>query len=96
MYTHNNTPWSADYFANLITPNTTIYEQRHVNKFKLKTPVLSYLISAQHKSFYIHAPTIWNDLPHNIRSIDSTVIFKSKLKTYLFINNTLKALLKLQ
>ena len=81
--TNYNTP---DYLANLLTPNTTIYEQRHINKFKLKTPVLSHvhLTSAQHKSFSIHAPKIWNDLPHHTRSIDSTVIFKSKLTTYLF------------
>ena len=81
LATHLNTP---DYLANLLTPNTTIYEQRHINKFKLKTPVLLHLTSSQHKSFSIHAPKIWNDLPHHIRSIDSTVTFKSKLKTYLF------------
>ena len=81
LATHHNTP---DYLANLLTPNTTIYEQRHINKFKLKTPVLLHLTSSQHKSFSIHAPKIWNDLPHHIRSIDSTVTFKSKLKTYLF------------
>ena len=49
----NDTP---DYLANLLTPNTTIYEQRHINKFKLKTPVLSHLTSAQHKSFSILSP----------------------------------------
>ena len=81
LATHHNTP---DYLANLLIPNTTIYEKRHLNKFKLKTPVLSHLTSAQHKYFSIHAPKIWNNLPHHIRSIGSTVIFKSKLKTYLF------------
>ena len=81
LATHHNTP---DYLANLLTPNTTIYEQRHINKVKLKTPVLLHLTSSQHKYFSIHAPKIWNDLPHHIRSIDSTVTFKSKLKTYLF------------
>ena len=80
LATYHNTP---DYLANLLTPNTTIYEQRHINKFQLKTPVRSHLTSAQHKSFSIHAPQIWNDLPHHIRSIDSTVIFKSMHKTYL-------------
>ena len=77
LATHHNT---TDYFANLLTPNITIYEQRKINKLKLKTPVLSYLTSAQHKAFIVNVPKIWNDLPHHIRSIDSTVIFKSNLK----------------
>ena len=72
--------------ANLLTPNITIYEQRKINKFKLKTPVLSYLTSAQHKSFSVHAPKIYNDLPYYIRSIDSTVIFKSNFKNTFFLN----------
>ena len=81
LSTHHNTP---DYLANLLTPNTTIYEQRHINKFKLKTPVILHLTSSQHKYFSIHAPKIWNDLPYHILSINSTVTFRSKLKTYLF------------
>ena len=68
LSTHHNKP---DYLANLLTPNITIYEQQQINKFKLKTPVLSYLTSAQHKSFSVHAPKICNDLLHHIRSIDS-------------------------
>ena len=66
------------------------YEQRHINKFKLKTPVLLHLTSSQHKSFSIHAPKIWNDLPHHIRSIDSTVTFKSKLK-HTFLSNNIES-----
>ena len=73
LVTHNNTP---GYLANLLTPNITIYEQRKINKFKLNTPDLSYLTSTQHKSFSVHAPKLWNDLPHHILSIDSTVILK--------------------
>ena len=86
---HHNIP---DYLVNVLTHNITIYEQRQINKFKLKTAVLSYLTSSQHKSFSIHAPKLLNDLSHHIRSIDSTVIFKSKLKTYLFFPiNTMKS-----
>ena len=81
-----------DYLANLLTPNITIYEQRQISKFKLKTPGLSYLTSAQHKSFSIHALKIWNDLLHHIRSIDSTVIFKVKAQNIPFSPiNTLKS-----
>ena len=80
LSTHHNTP---DYLANLLTPNITIYEQQQINKFKFKTPVLSYLTSTQHKSFSVHAPKICNDLLHHIRSIDSTVI-QVKSKNILF------------
>ena len=78
LSTHHNTP---DYLANLLTPNITIYNNNKINKFKLKTPVLSYLTSAQHKSFSVHAPKIWNDLLHHIQSIDSTVIDSTIIST---------------
>ena len=83
LSTHHNTP---DYLANLLTPNITINEQKKINKFKLKTQVLSYLTSAQHKSFSVHDLKIWNDLLHHIRSIDSNVILKLNLKIYRFLN----------
>ena len=83
LSTHHNTP---DYLANLLIP----IRKKIINKFKLKTSVLSYLTSAQHKSFSVHAPKIWNDLLHYIRSIDSTVILKLNLKTYRFLNKYIK------
>ena len=39
----DNTPY---YIANLLHSNITIYEQRQINKYKLKTPVLADVISA--------------------------------------------------
>ena len=86
LSTHYNTP---DYLDNLLTPNIIIYSKK-INKFKLKTPVLSYLTSAQHKSFSFHAPKIWNDLLHHIRSIDSTVILNLNIKTCRFLNKYIK------
>ena len=50
LATHDNT---LDYLANLLTPNIPIYEQSKTNKFKLKTPVLSYLTSSRYKYFSV-------------------------------------------
>ena len=36
------------------------------------------------RAFSVIAPTLWNDLPIDIRSIDNVNKFKSKLKTFLF------------
>jgi len=36
------------------------------------------------RAFRVAAPKMWNQLPHNARSIDNTNTFKKKLKTFLF------------
>ena len=36
------------------------------------------------RGFSVNAPRLWNDLPDNLRVIDSVVLFKRHLKTYLF------------
>ena len=36
------------------------------------------------RSFSVHAPHLWNDLPENIRSVHNLSTFKSYLKTHLF------------
>ena len=36
------------------------------------------------RAFSVAAPTAWNSLPTDIRSISSTPVFKNKLKTFLF------------
>ena len=52
--------------------------------------IICNLTSAQHKSFSIHAPKIYNDIIHYILSIDSTSRCKSNLKKFLFFTiNTL-------
>ena len=32
----------------------------------------------------MNAPHLWNDLPDNLRLVDSVVLFKQHLKTHLF------------
>ena len=73
-----------DYICDIIQPNTTKYTQRPLNKFKLQIKILINLSSLQLKAFSIHAPLTWNKLPSYIRSISSTFLFKTKLKTFLF------------
>ena len=36
------------------------------------------------RSISVYGPTIWNDLPHNIKSSSTFTSFKSSLKTHLF------------
>ena len=36
------------------------------------------------RSFPVHAPLMWNELPQNVRLSDSLLLFKSRLKTHLF------------
>ena len=36
------------------------------------------------RGFSVNAPRLWNDLPDNLRVIDSVVLFKRHLKTHLF------------
>ena len=38
------------------------------------------------RAFSVAAPRLWNSLPPSIRSTDTLPAFKSKLKTYLFLN----------
>ena len=44
------------------------------------------LQSAERRTFYYTAPSIWNDLPIHIRESPSVAIFKKALKTHLYSN----------
>ena len=41
-------------------------------------------VAISDRSFSVAAPTLWNALPASLRNVDSLLIFKSCLKTYLF------------
>ena len=36
------------------------------------------------RSLYVSGPRLWNELPSELRVIESIIIFKAKLKTHLF------------
>jgi hypothetical protein len=74
---HNMAP---DYLKDLIRKNNsgrTIYEN------SLVVPRTQHATHGD-ISFEKVAPTLWNSLPHNIRSIDEKEGFKKSIKTYLF------------
>ncbi len=49
----------------------------------LKIPATK-LVTCRDRAFKKAAPTLWNDLPTNLRNIESLASFKAKLKTHLF------------
>ena len=57
----------------------------HTNKdyFTLQVPPVSNL-SRTYRSFSYCGPTVWNNLPYEIRTQTAISIFKGKLKTHLF------------
>ena len=50
----------------------------------LNIPSIKSLSTLGHRSFYVAAPKLWNDLPLFIRNISSVNAFKKALKTHLF------------
>ena len=73
------------YLSNLITikPIST-FDLRSNEMPYLLQEVRSKLVNAGDRSFAIAAPSEWNKLPSEIRSLPTLDIFKSKLKTHLF------------
>ena len=57
---------------------------RSSNTYLLKMPSTITKPTICDRSFSVAAPTLWNDLPINIRSCDNLETFKTKLKTHLF------------
>ena len=85
MLTHHATHHSQpDYLHTLLTPYTSSRPIRLCLKYTLVIPDLRNVSIKQNRAFSISAPIAWNRIPYNIRSIQSTTLFKNKLKTYLF------------
>ena len=72
------------YFSNMLTAYTPSRSLRSsADQFTLITPKVQMKTTGE-RSFAFCGPTIWNSLPCNIRSIQSTPSFKRALKTHLF------------
>ena len=56
---------------------------RQDNKLLLEIPKIK-TKSFRNRAFPISAPTLWNTLPADVRSLTSTEPFKQKLKTHIF------------
>ena len=67
--------------SSMLTSNTTVHDHntRSRNKYHLWTVNKNYSLF----SFRHHAPVIWNNLPLEIKSLNSMNTFKRKLKSYL-------------
>ena len=79
--TYYNNP---DYLTDLLNEHNPSKPQRTIYKYKLFIQNSRNLTRKQETAFSLAAPKLWNSLPYDIRSISSTPIFKSRLKTHLF------------
>ena len=77
---------SPSYISNLVSVKScSVYSVRsNSSSLFLDRPKGGMLSTLGARSFYSAAPTLWKNLPANIREITSLSTFKKKLKTYLF------------
>jgi len=72
------------YLQSLVTVKTNTRNLRSSSQLLLLQPRFK-LLSAGHRAFYYCAPLLWNKLPSVLQSSPSIDVFKSNLKTHLFI-----------
>ena len=76
---------SPSYMSNLVSIKSgSVCSLRSNSSLTLDRPKGRILSTLGALSFHAAAPTLWNRLPANIRDITSFIIFKERLKTYLF------------
>lgn len=71
------------YLQELLQPYVPSRQLRSSDHCLLKVPYTSSAI-IQTRAFSVAGPRLWNELPYEIRTVQSVTSFKSKLKTYLF------------
>uniref|UniRef100_A0A3B3B4X7 Reverse transcriptase domain-containing protein n=1 Tax=Oryzias melastigma TaxID=30732 RepID=A0A3B3B4X7_ORYME len=77
---HNLAPRYLSELLHIYTPVRTL---RSSSTLQLSVPPIR-LVTMGSRAFSHSAPTLWNSLPPDLRTIDSLPVFKSKLKTYMF------------
>ena len=70
------------YLSNLLTRHTPSRSLRTKHQHQLICPLIK--SNNGRRSFSYAAPTTWNSLPVNLRSLSSIETFRSHLKTHLF------------
>ena len=60
------------------------YCLRLTNSLTLNYPALKSPKTLGNRSFFVTAPKLWNELPSDIRDLNSINKFKTAIKTYLF------------
>ena len=68
--------------SDLITPYVPQRNLQSSDKNLLKIP--KFRTAYGSRAFSSAGPMLWNNLPNNLRTLDSLESFKSKLKTFLF------------
>ncbi len=71
------------YLSDLLYKKHTTYNTSSADTNLLKITATK-LVTCGDRAFQKAAPTPWNDLPTNLRNIDSLASFKTKHKTHLF------------
>ena len=69
----------------MLSVRTSHYSIRSVESLKLDMPSIKKKTFAA-RSFGVAGPTVWNDLPPNIRTIHDFNVFKHSVKTHYFTN----------
>ena len=72
------------YLSDLLTYHQSKRSLRSSDDTTLLTIQKSRLATYGYRAFVVIAPRLWNNLPRNIRQIDSLSKFKKDLKTFLF------------
>ena len=73
---------APSYLCDLIKYRSTSRDLRSINDVLLDVPKFKSCIGS--RAFVVSAPKLWNSLPYDLRTAESLISFKSKLKTYLF------------
>ena len=74
---------APSYIKDLIKPYSNSRHLRSTNKHLLHIPKTRTKTFGD-RSFSSAAPTLWNNLPHHLRTINNINVFKKNLKTFLF------------
>ena len=74
---------APQYLKDLLSPYTPFRSLRSSQQNKLQ-PNVSRLKTVGDRAFQVAAPFLWNNLPSELREINSLELFKTKLKTTLF------------
>ena len=72
------------YIRDLLCTHTSSVNLRSATDTSLLSIPPTNRVSFGDKAFYKAAPTLWNALPRNIRTAETILTFKSKLKAHLF------------
>ena len=77
---------APSYIGDMLQPLKSTMNLRSSMKGFLAVPPIR-LVNYGQRSFSYAAPKLWNELPDTVRHSESLLVFKTKLKTYLFKKN---------